>query len=872
MVKPFNPNIPITMHPTKMSKLSNIDPPAKIGDDHNFNTSTSSNPTLPVSKNAKRNKKRYERKKVAKQLEKTVASLSPEAMKEVFQFVADPNSKPSSKTGSRSSRSTSPDSSKEIKDEVACDLGLPAGAFEIRGFSKPFKPSIANAEFTFGGYEMPASTSPVFGASTVASSCSSSPMTSKRAKNSPSDEMKDPAEVEDVVMMDVEYPLIDEPVAVDTTQPLAFLQLPNSDGSDLRLVHDMHQGIQEQFYKKATEQILELGSTTHSLAFLQLPNSDGSDLRLIYEMHQNIQERFYKKATEILELGSMTQPLDFLRLPNSDGSDLRLVHDMHQNIQEQFYKKATEQVLELGSTTHSLAFLQLPNSDGSDLRLVHETHQDIQEQFYKKDTKQILGSDSAKEKKLSKSEKKMNWKEQKNITAHSDTVHTSFPNKESDVAKDNQQQAGNGGRDAELTTMDTATPFPAMDEHASDVAESDISANDAVQISSDEQITDATNQEQIFWEDSTMPSMLDTAIITSLRLNAMAEENLQQSGIGHDTTQEASDAHIFNQDTKADSSNKSPTERDSEVYDGHLESSLKKLLTFADFRQNSESSEATDDSLPNMIPGVESLEEFSSGLESTDGTLKIEKPNFQELLAYFSNSHCLEHDDHISPVPEFDKLVTEGGASSTEYPSDTLEAFPGSEYVPISLNTNTPAPVNVQAWATTVAQDATHATERPAATEECTTTTNTPSNKPDHHPEDFIVKANSTFIGSTSLADFVDELDCDISTGTTTRNDIKDAFVVLADLERQSLMDMTSAATYQALDPSSPVDVYRVRLGKISLPKFLQHVGFGFGSNGEVSIAKVIAAFTHCSVMDTRSRHKLKKLVAGGWTGCGSKW
>ncbi|KAF1949986.1 hypothetical protein CC80DRAFT_539846 [Byssothecium circinans] len=249
---------------------------------------------------------------------------------------------------------------------------------------------------------------------------------------------------------------------------------------------------------------------------------------------------------------------------------------------------------------------------------------------------------------------------------------------------------------------------------------------------------------------------------------------------------------------------------------------------------------------------------------------------------------CLNSDDSPIAIP---RTMTETVSllTNSERSTDCLTVTPGDAFVSrqeivegLLLGSNVASPPHVHAWVNDLAR-ASHSTkEAPTSSQEpksssfgpaasihldphphLASTPSPPARECAFHVDYFIVKANTTFIGNTSMADFIDELEYDETTGMTTCRHIVGAFISLADTKS------TTTAPRRPLDWTSPVDVHRIRLGKISLSEFSQHTGLNSRGipNAPLSVSAVIAVFEHYAKVDARSGKKLKQLIAAGCTG-----
>jgi hypothetical protein len=114
--------------------------------------------------------------------------------------------------------------------------------------------------------------------------------------------------------------------------------------------------------------------------------------------------------------------------------------------------------------------------------------------------------------------------------------------------------------------------------------------------------------------------------------------------------------------------------------------------------------------------------------------------------------------------------------------------------------------------------------------------------------------ASATYIGSTSLEDFMDKLEFDPENGTTTKQDICTAFATLSAEECEAIQHRP--ADHIAVDElHSPSAQRKIKLGKTSLYSFLRLISYEAGST---TVNAVMEAFGVAAASDRKISKKLR--------------
>jgi hypothetical protein len=114
--------------------------------------------------------------------------------------------------------------------------------------------------------------------------------------------------------------------------------------------------------------------------------------------------------------------------------------------------------------------------------------------------------------------------------------------------------------------------------------------------------------------------------------------------------------------------------------------------------------------------------------------------------------------------------------------------------------------------------------------------------------------ANATYIGSTSLEDFIDKLEFDPEIDTTTKQDICTAFAILSAEEFEAIQHRP--ADHIAVDELHSLSAQRkIKLGKTSLHSFLRLISYEAGST---TVNAVMEAFHVAAASDRKISKKLR--------------
>jgi hypothetical protein len=114
--------------------------------------------------------------------------------------------------------------------------------------------------------------------------------------------------------------------------------------------------------------------------------------------------------------------------------------------------------------------------------------------------------------------------------------------------------------------------------------------------------------------------------------------------------------------------------------------------------------------------------------------------------------------------------------------------------------------------------------------------------------------AGTTYIGSTSLEDFMDKLEFDPENGTTTKQDICTAFAVLSTEEFEAIQHRP-AGHIAADELRSPSVQRKIKLGKTSLYNFLRSISYDTGST---TVNAVMEAFGTAAASDRKVSKKMR--------------
>jgi hypothetical protein len=120
-----------------------------------------------------------------------------------------------------------------------------------------------------------------------------------------------------------------------------------------------------------------------------------------------------------------------------------------------------------------------------------------------------------------------------------------------------------------------------------------------------------------------------------------------------------------------------------------------------------------------------------------------------------------------------------------------------------------------------------------------------------------IYEARNTYLGVTSLEDFVEELEFDLSDRTTTKADICEAFATLSVNDTEAI---TGKRTDVAVDLEITITQRRIKLGTTSLYAFLR--GMRFDDEGITSMHDVVSSFKRAAKKSLEPSVKLLTVLS----------